>query len=131
MSRHRVRCADDAADKRGNHATGTEISRPSASATRRQSRVHRTSTARGSSLSGKVLVPPFLEVRPVRFDDAEDLRDLMTVESFRPGYEDRLESDLRVVVVSLDVYVRRLGSLFAEEEESIPRDSEDGWHLTA
>src|SRR5438477_11488190 len=72
IKRHSFLCSAVAWSKRGNQTSGAEISRPSASTTRRLSLVQLTSTARGST-STKVLIPSLQQRFSVLFNDSLNL----------------------------------------------------------
>src|SRR5271169_3188710 len=72
------RCSEVASRSRGNHASGTETTRPSAKPTLSVSSVHETPTAKASVLSPKVLMPSLHEQFSVLDHEASDLGKLIT-----------------------------------------------------
>src|SRR6266540_3648215 len=128
ISSHRLRCSGVASRKRGNHANGMASSRPSASTTRSTSLVTAASTARGSTLTSKVLIPLLLKEPTMLGNQLTQLRELVTPEAIVPRQRHGIQPELGVALRMLNVNVCRLLSLAAEEEEPIAADPQDGRH---
>lgn len=128
MKRHSFLCSGVAFCNRGNQTNGTDISRPSASTTRRLSSVQLTSTARGSTSTAKVLIP-FLQQRvPILFDNLLHFRQLTTTETARFHERYRVQPEFSKPFTLLDVNMRRLMPFQTEEEKSVSFNSQCYWH---
>src|SRR5678815_5827487 len=73
ISHHFFLSSAVAANRRGDQDKGTDISRPSASKTRKALSVQLTSTANGSTSMAKVLMPSLLEQNYILFNQPTNL----------------------------------------------------------
>jgi hypothetical protein len=123
MRRQLERCLGDALSRRGNHSSGAETRRASASVTMSSSSVNETSTASATGLLAKVLIP----LQDKRF--TMPLNQIVKVAEFgatkAAGFCERdwHEPKLSVTLGLLDVNVMRLCTLTTEEEKAIPLDA--------
>ncbi len=128
INRHLFLSSGVAFCNRRDHTNGTEISRPSASTTRKLSSVQLTSTARGSTSTAKVLIP-FLHKRfSVLLNNPLYFRQLSATETSRLHQRYRVEPKLGVSFSLLYMNVWRLVSFQAEEEKPVSFDSQDHRH---
>ena len=105
-----------ASASRGNHARGTDTTRPSDNVTDSVSFEHDTSTARASVFSTKVLRPFLQNELSVLRHDSPNLNHLMPAKAPHVSDRYRLEPELRVPSGVSHVDVGRLTPLLAEEE---------------
>jgi len=119
MSRQFFLCAGDADRRRGDHASGTEMIRPSDNVTWSASSVQFTSTASGSTVTTEMLIPLVYNLIPPFFNDLPYLVQLRGVHPARFGEGDWSQPELGIFLRGLDVNVRRFISLKAEKEEAI------------
>src|ERR1017187_3663660 len=124
MSRQFLRCFELAERKRGNHSSGADTCRPSASATTSESSVNVTFTASATGLAVVVFIPSQYKLFAIFFNHFTQRRQLMAAERARLGqFLHRFEPELRVFLRSLHVDVRRLMPFAAEKEKPKPARS--------
>ena len=124
-----ARCLGVASRRRGNHARGAETARPSDRVTVSVSPVQDASTARTSTLSAKVCMPPLQEELPVLDNDLVNLGKLMPAKAPHVGKRHWLQPILRVPSGVCHMNVRWLAPFHAEEEESVSTNPQQRWHI--
>lgn len=125
---HLARCFGVAFKSLGNHTKGTETVRPSSSKTPSMSSVHDTSTAKTSQSSAEITIPfLFRKFSPFR-NNLLQLRQLVAAKAVIARQAHGLEPKLRVAAGMVYRNVRRLISLFAEEEEPVSANSQHRRH---
>ena len=124
-----ARCSGVARRRRGNHASGAEIRRPSARTTINSSSVTSTCRARGLGSTAKELMPSLLESLFVVCYEPREFTQLVRCEASRRGQCDGLEPELGKAAITLHMHMRRLATLIAEEEEPIRADPLQSWHF--
>src|SRR6186713_2039835 len=118
--------------KRGYHAKGTEILRPSVSSTVKVSSVTATAVARGVVVSvTEVVIPGLQQLPPVLIDEAGDVAKLCPPKTAAAGEPYWIEPELGDARIPLDMNVRGLVTVSRIEEKPIRPHSENGRHRLA
>src|SRR6266851_2349764 len=105
-------------NRRGYQARGAAMLRPSANSTDSVSLLISTCVASGVGLSAvKELIPCLQEVPLVSLHQIADSVDLLPTEPMAAFDLDRVEPELRLAVVALNVNVRRLVAVAGVEEK--------------
>src|SRR3954452_23991407 len=105
MSRQRPRSSAVPRKSRGYQASGAEIVRPSESSTVRVSAVTATCVAiAGPASAVEVLIPTPQQGQLVLLDDPQHVGDLIAGESSAPLQPQRIEPELRLSYIPLDVH---------------------------
>jgi hypothetical protein len=73
-------------------------------------------------------MPTPQELLPVLFDETLDFDQFVTWETLASLQSDRIEPELRLVVVALDVNMRRLCIVTGIKEESVRARKAHAWH---
>lgn len=120
INRHRFRCSGVAFKSLGNQTIGTAISRPSARTTRSASSVQFTSTAKGSTLTAKVLTVSLLKYISILLDDLLNLGKLSTTKATRTSQRHRTQPKLCISLSLLYVNVWRLLTLRLKKKNLYP-----------
>ena len=115
---------------RGNHITGTIIVRPSTRSTVSDSWSTRTPVARASRASAtEELIPPLQERLAMSLHNRRNLVQLRTAVATGVGKRQRIEPELRQLVLRSHVDMRWLASVVRREEEAMRTISQNTWHL--
>src|ERR1700719_1535216 len=128
MNRHFRRCASVASNKRGNHASGDDSSRPSARATISRSSVTVTSIAAASSLTAEMGIPGLHESWAMLGDERQQSVQFMGSKAVGFRETDRLQPKLGNTIAVFGMDVQRLRSLKAVKEEAITGNPQDRRH---
>src|SRR5207248_7894712 len=76
------------------------------------------------------LMPTLQQLRQVLVDERPDLVNVPTLEAVAALKPHRVEPELCLAVIPLDVHVRRFPAVTRVEEEPIGPDAKDGGHAT-
>src|SRR5579871_763549 len=128
INRQFFRCSKVASARRGNHASGTASSRPSANTTTIRSSITATSTAVASNLTAEVGMPSLHKIHAVLDHQQTEPVQLVRAEPARFGNGNRLKPKLRDVVPVFYMDMWRLRSFHAVEEEPKSGYPQDGRH---
>ena len=114
----------------GNHASGTESSRPSSSTTRNESGERIRSTAKGSASRFKVRMPCLQKLCLMQFNQLCDLLDFAGTQTLAGIQCYRLQPELCNLFVGCNVNVWWLPRItfVAEKEKPIGTFLQDCWH---
>jgi len=121
-------CSAVASRSRGNHARGTQSTRPSARLTTSSSSVQETSWARGLTLTAEVLIPSLQELNLMLENEDANLAKLLRRKVGGPRERDGLQPVLRELVAPPNVDVWGLDPFVTEEEEPVWPRNENGRH---
>src|SRR5262249_52900543 len=125
-TRQFARCSGVADSRRGDQTSGTEIVRPSSRSTTRTSSVNRTSLTRSPARLSEVVIPGLHQDRLVLDDEPLDAAQLDRRESQVTRQHHRGQPELRRVVVAIDMDMRSLVHVVADEVEAIRTDPKNG-----
>lgn len=128
ISSQPARCFCVASSKRGNQAIGAATVRPSVRTTVNVSSEQRTSIARASFRSAKVLIPLLQEKLSILNNDLSKFRNFVTSEAARISERNRGQPKFRVPFCLGDVNMSRLLPFHAEKEKPVSTYSQQHRH---
>jgi hypothetical protein len=128
MRRQLARWAGEAFSSRGNHSSGAETQRASASVTTSASSVKATSTASATGLLAKMLIPSNNKRFAVLLNQIVQVTEFGTPKATRLRKLNGSDPEFCVALGLLDVNVARLHALPAEKEKAVSVNSQHLWH---
>jgi hypothetical protein len=130
MSRHKRRSEGAACARRGYHASGADIVRPSESSTDRVSAVTRTSVANASRLLAvKELIPALQQLLFVVLNQHSDPIEVFSPEPMTSFQSNWGQPKLRLAIIALDMDMGRLTTVAGVEEYAERSASQDSRHV--
>src|SRR5262249_37084458 len=131
IRRQEFRSSPVAWARRGDQASGAAMVRPSASSTDRVSSLTATLVARAAlRATAEELMPALQQPLPMRLHQTPDAIDFLPAEAVAAFEPDRVEPELGLTIVALDVHVRRLAAIAGVEEEPERPATEHRRHAT-
>src|SRR5205085_647059 len=122
------RCSGVASNKRGYHAKGTVMVRPSTRSTLKLSSSVRTSFTRSPGLIPEVFMPCPQKLLLVIRNHSPDFTKLLCCEAQIACQRHRIEPEFRRFFVTVHVHMRRFAAIVAHEVYTVRPNDGDGGH---